>query len=73
MIDALFYNTPLLIKDTLVRLYIAKIYSKFNIIIIFNKIKIRKKYKEKIVFLIKYKLYKYIIILFKLYNALIIF
>ena len=66
-------NILLLIKETLFKLYIIKIYNKFNIIIIFNEIRVKKGYKEKIIFLIKYKFYEYFVILFGLYNALIIF
>ena len=66
-------NAPLLIKKTLFKFYIIKIYSKFDFIIIFNEIKIKKDYKEKITFLIKYRFYGYLIILFKLYNILTTF
>ena len=51
----------------------AKVYNKFDIIIAFNKIRIRKGHKEKTAFLTRYKLYKYIIILFRLYNTLVTF
>ena len=64
---------PLLIKDTLAKLYTIKIYSKFNIIAVFNKIRVKKGYKKKTAFLTRYKLFKYIIILFRLYNASAIF
>ena len=66
-------NTPPLIKETLLKLYTTKIYSKFNIITAFNKIRIKKGYKEKTAFLTKYRLFKYIVILFELYNTLSIF
>ena len=66
-------NTPLLIKKTLIKLYIAKIYSKFNIITTFNKIRVGEGYKYKTIFFTRYRLYEYIIILFDLYNALVIF
>ena len=66
-------NISSLIKETLSKFYIIKIYNKFDIIIIFNEIRIKKNYKEKIIFLIKYKFYEYFIILFDLYNAPIIF
>ena len=47
-------NAFLLIKKTLAKLYVAKIYNKFNIIITFNKVRIRKEYKRKITFLTRY-------------------
>jgi len=66
-------NTLLLIREILQQLYKIKYYSKFNIIAIFNKIRIYFNNKYKIVFIIYYNLFKYIVILFKLYNILIIF
>ena len=66
-------NVLFLIRDILIRLYYIKIYNKFDIIIIFNDIRIRFHDKEKIVFIIKYNLFEYIIISFKLYNILITF
>lgn len=62
-----------LIKKTLVKLYAIKIYSKFDIIIIFNKIRIKKDDKYKTAFLIRYDLFEYNIISFDLYNILVIF
>ena len=66
-------NISPLIKKTLFKFYIIKIYNKFDIIIIFNEIRVKKDYKKKIIFFIKYKFYKYLVILFNLYNAPIIF
>ena len=66
-------NISSLIKETLFKLYIIKIYNKFDIIATFNEIRVKKNYKKKTAFLIKYKLYEYFIILFDFYNALIIF
>ena len=66
-------NTFLLIKKTLIKLYAAKIYNKFDIIITFNEIRVKKNYKKKIIFLIRYSLFKYIIISFELYNIFITF
>ena len=66
-------HVSLLIKKTLIKLYIIRIYNKFDIIIIFNEIRMKKDYKKKIVFLTKYDFYKYIIMLFNLYNAFITF
>ena len=66
-------NALSLIKKILIKLYITKIYSKFNIIAIFNEIRIRRRYKYKTIFLTRYGLFEYIIILFRLYNALVTF
>ena len=66
-------NISSLIKETLFKFYIIKIYSKFDIIIIFNKIRIKKGYKKKITFFIKYKFYEYLVILFDFCNAPTIF
>ena len=63
-------NALFFIREIMTRLYIIKIFIKFNIIAAFNKIRIKKENKKKIVFLTRYKLFKYVIILFKLYNAL---
>ena len=63
------WNTPLLIKETLSKLYAIRIYSKFDIITTFNEIRIKKDYKEKTIFFTRYRLFKYIIILFGLYNT----
>ena len=45
-------SISLLIKETLFKFNIVKIYSKFDIIIISNKIRVKKGYKKKIVILI---------------------
>ena len=66
-------NALFLIRETLIKFYIFKIYNKFNIIITFNEIKIKKNNEKKIAFLIKYNLFEYVIIFFELYNALITF
>ena len=63
-------NTSFLIRKTLAKLYTTKIFSKFDIIIVFNKIRIKKDEKKKTAFLTRYNLFEYIIILFKLCNAL---
>jgi len=55
------------------QLYKIKYYSKFDIIIVFNKIRIYFNNKYKIVFIIYYNLFKYIVIFFKLYNISTIF
>ena len=61
-------NILLLINNTLVKLYIIKIYIKFDIIAIFNKVCIQKDNKHKIVFITRYNLFEYIVILFDLCN-----
>ena len=66
-------NIPPLIKETLFKFYIIKIYNKFDIIAIFNEIRVKKDYKKKTAFLIKYRFYKYFVILFDFYNTLVIF
>ena len=66
-------NISSLIKKTLFKLYIIRIYNKFDIIATFNEIRVKKDYKEKIAFFIKYEFYEYFIILFDFCNALAIF
>ncbi len=66
-------NTLLLIREILQQLYKIKYYSKFDIIVVFNKIRIYFNNKYKTIFIICYNLFKYIIISFKLYNISIIF
>ena len=63
-------NTSFLIRETIARLCSTYIFTKFNIIIVFNKTRIKVEKEEKIVFLIRYKLFEYIVILFELYNLL---
>ena len=62
-----------MIKKTLVKLCAIKIYNKFDIITVFNEIRVREGYKEKTAFFIKYDLYEYMIIPFDLCNAPITF
>ena len=66
-------NALLLIKEILTNFCVARIYNKFDIIIIFNEIRVKNNYEKKLIFLIKYNLYEYIMMFFKLYNALVIF
>ena len=58
-----------LIREILSRLYKAKVYSKFNIIAAFNKIRIKEGHKIKTAFLTRYSLYEYIVMPFGLYNT----
>ena len=67
------HNASSLIKKTLAKLCAAKIYNKFDIIIVFNEIKVKKNHKEKTAFLIKYDLYEYMIMPFELCNASVTF
>ena len=66
-------NVSFLIRDILIYLYYIKIYNKFDIIIVFNDIRIRFDDEKKIIFIIKYNLFEYVIISFELYNVLITF
>jgi hypothetical protein len=63
-------NAPPLIRNTLSRLYKVKIYTKFNIIVTFNEIRIKKGDKAKTAFLTRFGLYEYFVMPFGLYNIL---
>ena len=66
-------NALPLIREILARLYVARIYTKFDIIAAFNKIRMKPGEEEKTTFLIRYSLFEYVIIPFNLYNILSIF
>ena len=66
-------NAPPLIRETLLKLYIAKIYSKFDIIAAFNKIRMKEGYEEKTTFLTRYDLFEYMVMPFSLCNVPSIF
>ena len=66
------YPLPLIHK-TLNTLYGAKFYIKLNIIAAFNRIRIAEGYKQLIVFITRFRLYKILVTLFGLYNTLAIF
>ena len=66
-------NALPLIREIIIKLYFVKIFTKFDIIATFNKIRIKEENKEKTIFLTRYKLFEYVIIFFKLYNASSIF
>ena len=66
-------NVFLLIKEILTRLCVVKIYSKFDIIVVFNEIRIKERNEKKTTFLTRYELFEYVIISFELCNALEIF
>ncbi len=63
----------LLIKKALQKLYKVKYYSNFDIIVVFNKIRIYFDNKHKIAFITCYSLFEYIIMFFGLCNILITF
>jgi hypothetical protein len=67
-----YYPLPL-IQEILARLSRAKIYTKLDIIIVFNRIRIIEKQEYLIVFNIYYGLYKTLVILFGLSNVPVIF
>ena len=58
-----------IIKEIFARLYAAKFYTKFDVITIFNEIRIRENDEHKIAFLIRYDLYEYIVMFFDFCNA----
>ena len=62
-------NYFFLIKKILTRLCAIKYYIKFDVIAIFNEIRIRKNDKKKTTFLIKYDLYKYVVMFFDFCNV----
>ena len=62
-------NIPPLIREILSRLCKAKVYSKFDIIAAFNKIRIKEGHKIKTAFLTRYNFYEYIVMPFGLYNT----
>ena len=66
-------NIFFLIRKIFARLSAIKIYNKFDIIIVFNKMRMRKKNEQKIVFLIRYDFFEYVIMFFEFCNVLNIF
>ena len=66
-------NVSSLIKKIMTRLCAARIYNKFNIIIAFNEIRMKKNHEERTIFLTRYELFEYVIMLFDLCNASEIF
>ena len=62
-------NAFSLIKEILARLCSAKIYSKFDIIAVFNEVRMRKENEHKTAFLTRYGLFEYVVMLFGLCNA----
>ena len=66
-------NALFLIKEILTRLCVVKIYNKFDILVVFNEIRVKKKNEKKTMFLTRYEFYEYVIMFFELCNALEIF
>ena len=62
-------NVFSLIKDTLARLYKIKWYNKFDIIVVFNEIRMRENDEKKTIFLTRYELFEYVVMLFDFCNA----
>lgn len=62
-------NAPPLIRETLAKLCMAKIYSKFDIIAAFNEIRMKEGDEEKTAFLTRYDLFEYVVMPFGLCNA----
>jgi hypothetical protein len=63
----------LLIQETLACFSKAKFYTKLDIIIVFNRIRIAEKQEYFIVFNMRYSFFEILVILFGLSNALVIF
>ena len=66
-------NALSLIKKILTRLCVVKIYNKFDIIVVFNEIRVKKRDEKKTTFLTRYEFFEYVIMFFELCNALEIF
>ena len=62
-------NCFFLIKKTLTRFCAVKYYIKFDVIAVFNEIRIRKNDEKKTTFLIKYDLYEYVVMFFNFCNV----
>ena len=62
-------NAFFFIRNTLIKLYFVKYFSKFDIITTFNEIRMRENDEKKIAFLTRYDLFEYVIIFFELCNA----
>ena len=62
-------NVLLLFCDIFVRLCQVKIYNKFDIIVVFNVIRMKLKHEKKIVFIIRYEFFEYVVMSFNLCNV----
>ena len=66
-------NASSLIRDTLTRLCSIKIYIKFDVIAIFNEIRVREDDQKKTIFITRYDFYEYVMMSFEFCNASRIF
>lgn len=62
-------NSPPQIRDTLARMNKARVFSKFDVIAAFNRLRVRPEDQEKTAFITRYGLYEYICMPFGLCNA----
>ena len=62
-------NAPPLIRETLTRLCRAKFYTKLDIILAFNEVRIKEGHEHKTAFITRYGLYEYLVMPFGLCNA----
>ena len=62
-------NVSSLLRDILARLCQVKIYNKFDIIIVFNEVRMKFKHEKKTVFIICYEFFKYVVMSFDLCNV----
>ena len=62
-------NASSLIREILTKLCAIRIYNKFDIIVVFNEVRMRKKDEKKIVFLIRYDFFEYVVMFFEFCNA----
>ena len=63
------HNASLLLRNILARLCQVKIYNKFDIIVVFNEVRMKFEHEKKIAFIIHYKLFEYVVMFFNLCNA----
>ena len=66
-------NASFFIKKTLTRLSSIKIYNKFDIVVVFNEIRIKKNDEHKTIFFTRYDFFEYVMMSFEFYNASRIF
>ena len=66
-------NVSSFIRETLTRLCSTKYFNKFDIIVVFNEIRMRKSDEKKTIFLTRYELFEYVVMFFDLCNVLEIF
>ena len=62
-------NASSLIKKILTRLNSIKIYNKFDIVVVFNEVRIKKNDEHKTIFLTRYDFFEYVMMSFELCNA----